>query len=234
MLASVIVRDNEPRSMSRTGLILVAALGASVALLPAARAEVVLFEYALNRDGLVGTALPPGSTLDLGTGLGALTLSFSTPGLHYAGLFVDHELDEALNTFFNELGTTGPGSPPAGSSWEIDEPGFNGGNIYDHFLLGQLDNSVGRLAPDDVSLALGWDFILTPGESAAVSFLVTEDRADLGAGAFYLVQLDPDSGRALYFTSSLRVSGGSGVPANSLSTTSPMNSRSEAARPSRP
>jgi hypothetical protein len=201
--------------MRPADLIVAAALGASLAYLSAARADVALFEYALNRDGVVGTTLPPGSTFDLGTGLGTVTLSFDTPGLHYAGLYVDHELDEALNTFFNELGTPGLGSPPAGLSWEIDEPGFVSGDIYDHFLLGQLDNSVGRLVPDDVSMALGWDFILGPGQTAAVSFLVTENRADFGPGAFYLQQQDPDSGTTLYFTSSLRFSQGGvvgGIP----------------------
>lgn len=188
-------------------------LGAlSFALLVPVRAQVSLFEYSLNVDGAIGTTLPAGSSLDLTTGLGTVALSFNTPGKHYGSLFVDHELDESLNTFFNEFGSRSQANPPAGLSWEIDEPGFVFGDIYDHFEAGKLDNSIGTADPDDVSMSLGWSVDLLVGQSAELKFLLTEDRTQLGAGAFYLRHWDPDSGSEVFFTAQMRIQGGPVVP----------------------
>jgi hypothetical protein len=78
--------------------------------------------------------------------------------------YVDGEIDETLNTFFNEYGqyisVTGSGSGDSDpDSWEIDEPGFLFGDIYDNLIFGALDNTnaVFQGAEDDVSLALGFE-----------------------------------------------------------------------------
>lgn len=165
--------------------------------------NVSLVEFASQVDGAVSSSIPSGSSFNPSTGLGSLLLTFSGPGTHSGLLYVDHELSEADNGFENELGSTS-GSPASGQSWETDEPGFSSqpGDIFDNFLAGTLDGAVGKSSPDDVAMALGWEFILQPGELARLTFLLSTDRP---SGGFYLRQHDPDSGDDVYFTSSLSI-----------------------------
>src|SRR5262245_35175251 len=88
------------------------------------KADISLAEFALNKDGAISTGtVPPGSFFDTSTGLGLLRLDFTGVGVHKGFAFLDHEMSEPVNTFFNELGAAS-GVPAAGQSWEIDEPGF--------------------------------------------------------------------------------------------------------------
>jgi len=130
-------------------------------------------------------------------------LTINSPGSHYIAAFVDPEIDEADNTFFNESGFVS-GAPAAGQTWEIDEPGWVFGDIYDNFLAGTLDNT-NSIAGDDVSMALGWSFVLTPTEVAHISFTLAQTAP---AGGFYLIQSDPDSQANLYFSSGLNIRDG--------------------------
>ncbi|MBV1882027.1 MAG: hypothetical protein KUG82_10355 [Pseudomonadales bacterium] len=116
--------------------------------------------------------------------------------------FLDAEIDSYLNTYFNEYGDVGDLVLGAGSedvladSWEIDEPGFVFGDIFDNLSVGGLDNSNGVSvdAPDDVSLALGFDLgSLLDGESFGVSFEISEINNG-GLGHF-----DMDSADGFYF-----------------------------------
>jgi hypothetical protein len=194
------------------GSSLVLAFFLGVSLVEPVRGEVSLFDYGLNQDGVVALApapVPPGSVFDTTTGLGTVRMTFAGPGVHSGILFVDHEMSEAVNTFFNELGDVSAGAPPAGLSWEIDEPGFQFGDIFDNFLAGTLDNSVGTLNPEDVSMAMAWDFVLAPGETGVINFVLTETQPV----GFYLRHSDPDSGENVYFAASLEIKpGGQGVP----------------------
>lgn len=170
--------------------------------------DIALYEWGLLQDGIVtgiGDPLPSGSTLDESTGLGTVRLAFAGTGAHHGVLFVDHEMSESINSFFNELGSTSVGAPPAGLSWEIDEPGFSvpPGDIYFNFLDNTLDNSIGFSTEDDVSMALGWNFVLAAGETAEVLFQLSETQPS----GFHLRQQDPDSGELLFFSSSLRIIG---------------------------
>ncbi len=172
-----------------------------------------LFDYAFNINGVVTPApgVPGGvntAAFNSTTGLGSITLSIGTTGNHFVGLFVDHEIDAATNTFFNEFGTA-VGAPPAGLSWEIDEPGFVFGNIYTHFTGSTaggslLDNTsaVPPGSPDDVSMALGWNFNLAAGHSATISYFLSTTPP---ASGFYLQQTDPASNASVYFSSALNV-----------------------------
>lgn len=158
---------------------------------------------ALNKDGTVTDPYPAGFS-----GLGTVTINVSGVGSHYVGWYFDDEIDEAANTFFNEYGFTS-GSPAAGQSWEIDEPGFVYGDIYANLVANALDNSNGvPSTPDDVSMALGWDFILSSGQTATISYLVSLTEPLSG---FYLAQYDPDSVATIYFSSSLSIRS-TGVP----------------------
>lgn len=120
--------------------------------------------------------------------------------------FLDAQIDESTNSFFNELGDAsslllGSGSADSlADYWEIDEPGFIFGDIYDHLLGGTLDNSnafdIG--IPDDVSLALGFDVgALLSTESLLASFEIS--ATDNGG----LYHYDPDSGTGFYFVGSV-------------------------------
>ena len=124
------------------------ALAGAMALMTSTSASATainLFEYAFNIDGafaspLLGDTVPAGVNLagfDTDTGLGTILVSVVGTGAHFVGLFVDHEIDEEENTFFNEVGDTG-GSPAANQSWEIDEPGFCDTNVTPGCHLGDI------------------------------------------------------------------------------------------------
>lgn len=195
-----------------------AALMAAVQI-QAAPLNVSLAEYAFNIDGTVSDYLPPASppavppggvnlaAFDTSTGLGTVSVRLSGAGNHHVALFLDHEIDEAINTFFNEYGSTSSGGASAGQSWEIDEPGFrlvNPGDIFANFGAGPLDgsNGVPSTAPDDVSMAMAWDFLLGVGETATVNFLLSLTAPGSG---FYLAQTDPDSQLSVYFSSAMSI-----------------------------
>jgi hypothetical protein len=200
-----------------TALILCGLSGAAGAV------EVELADWGLNVDGTTYCDLGPcdfagGGTLpgsldasgfDFSTGFGSLVVTIGGAGAHSVDFFFDHDIDAAFNTFFNELGSV-TGAPGAGQSWEIDEPGFLFGDIFDNFLAGALDDSNALLSAEDVSMALGWDFVLAADEIATLQFLISDV---MPASGFFLAQFDPDSDYTLYLSSTLRIEGGGpGVP----------------------
>lgn len=120
--------------------------------------------------------------------------------------FLDAHIDETINSFFNELGDAAGLALGVGSTdiladfWEIDEPGFIFGDIYDNLLAGMLDNTnaFDLGFADDVSLALGFDVgTLLSTEMLIASFEISS--TDNGGLHHY----DPDSGSGFYFTGSL-------------------------------
>lgn len=180
-----------------------------------------LADVGLNLDGTVSNLSAPqvnSAAFDTSRGIGTVTLTLAGGGPHFVGLFVDHDIDAATNTKFNEYGTAS-GVPLAGQSWEIDEPGHVFGDISTHFGLSSpsgsaLDNvaAITSAAPNDVSMALGWNFLLTSGESAAIAFSIVDTAAPTG---FYLQHTDPASGASIFFSSSLAIVPGPGpVPDN--------------------
>ena len=173
---------------------------------PAPAATIDLFDYGFNVNGTVysnSVAIPgfDASGFDTATGLGTFTLTHNATSaeVFYFVAFLDLEIDEALNTFFNEYGSTA-NAPAAGESWEIDEPGYVFGNIYGNFVAGALDNAnaVPAATPDDVSMALGWYLILNAGDIATLTFSTSTTAPGSG---FYLVHTDPDSVANVYFSS---------------------------------
>lgn len=175
-----------------------------------ATAGPVMFEYALNLDGTVytpGDILPASvnsSAFDFSTGLGVLSVTL-LPGVHNAIFYADIEIDEPINTFFNEYGDTS-GAAPAGLSWEIDEPGFNPpyGDIYTNMLNGALDNTnaVTVNGVNDVSFAIGWDLTVPAGFRGQIIWRIAETPPQAG---FYLQQTDPDSPYSLYFSGDVAI-----------------------------
>lgn len=191
--------------------------------------ELFLFDFGIDVDGTTTCAAGPGcdvngvfdlsgvagvddSGFDYFEGLGSLSVSSSGAGGHRVVLWTDHEIDQVINTFFNESGST-TGTPGAGTTWEIDEPGFVFGDIFDNFIFGALDDANdldGCGCVDDVSMALGFDFTLAAGETATVDFLLSRDAP---ASGFYLTHWDSDSDDGFHMSASLAIIPGVGVPA---------------------
>ena len=193
-----------------------AGLGALFALAtaPAQAAVIALFDYAFNIDGgltesVNGDPLPANldeALFNFTTGLGRIDVTVTGAGDHNVTAFFDHEIDEAVNTFFNEVGSTGGGGAGAGQTWEIDEPGFVFGDIYDNLLANTLDGAIGSADPEDVSMAMGFDFSLTGAQTAIVSFFLSAVNS---APGFFLTQSDPDSAapNQIFFWGALAISG---------------------------
>lgn len=180
-----------------------------------ANATPVLIDWAFNVDNSIsenanGDVLPGTNTLDA-NGFGEVTLEVTGVGSHSVVGFFDFEIDEANNTFFNEFGSTG-GTLATGQSWEIDEPGFVSGDIYDNMLAGSLDNtnSLPVSAPDDVSFALGWDFILNTAQTATITFALSDI---LSTSDFFLQHTDNEVGpsfdqvESVFLWSSIEITG---------------------------
>ena len=167
-------------------------------------AAVSLFEYGYNIDGgLTYDSAPAGVShagFDTTTGTGTSVVTITGVGAHYVGMFVDHEIDEDINGFTNETGAA-TGSPGAGETWEIDEPEYVFGDIITNFESMALDGTIGTVDPEDVSMALAWDFSLAAGEIAKITFVVSPTAP----GGFHLTQADPDSDVVIHFSSSLSV-----------------------------
>lgn len=105
--------------------------------------------------------------------------------------FLDADIDVDTNTFYNEKAYTG-GSLAAGQNYEIDEPGFLFGDIYDNLFAGELDGTNAFGPADDVSMALSFDLgYLGQGQSALVEIMISEDGDFLGP--FWMTQYDPES-----------------------------------------
>src|SRR5258706_15073955 len=115
---------------------------------------VALQDYLFNVNGTSycpdaacgGSLVPAGlnsSAFDFSTGLGTLVWTFNpgAAGAYFFDAFFDHDLHAP---FFNEFGMAN-GSPAAGMSWQIDEPGFGDGNrlgtIFDNAMANALDNT---------------------------------------------------------------------------------------------
>jgi hypothetical protein len=128
--------------------------------------------------------------------------------------FVDAEIVETFNTFFNEYGSyvsvTGAGSGDINpDSWEIDEPGFVFGDIYNNLLSGALDNtnSVPMGLEDDVSIALGFDLgDILVGQTWSMTLSISE--TDIGG----IYHGDADGATGAYINGAAVVSPVDSVP----------------------
>jgi hypothetical protein len=129
-------------------------------------------------------------------------------------VFLDAEIVQTLNNFYNESGAvasvTGAGAGDnLADSWEIDEPGYLFGDIYNNLLSGALDNSNGVPAgfEDDVSLALGFDLGDLVAD-AVVTGVFEFGRQDIGG----LIHIDADSNETLFFNGTVDVTSATTVP----------------------
>jgi hypothetical protein len=171
---------------------------------PASADTLELWDWAANVNQSLyywGDTLPAEfntAGFDFDTGLGTITATFTVPDSYALILWLDHDVKGLNNGYDNELGGQF-GAPPAGLSWEVDEPGYSVGDVFFNVEAGALDNALYG-GPDDISMALGWNFELASGFTAVVTFRVTEL---VPTSAFYLHQLDPPTQQNLFFTTSL-------------------------------
>lgn len=183
-------------------------------LFPATSAQAILLnDWLFNVDGqisdsLYGDPIPTNGTLD--DGLGTLSIEIIGAGAHNVIGFFDYEILRAENTWWNEYGVLN-GTPGAGQSWEIDEPGMVFGDIVDNALVGALDNNnaIPSGWDDDVSFAMGWEFSLLEGDIATINYVFTDE---LPTDDFYLAQVDPDASYEFYFYSELTIETAGGPP----------------------
>jgi hypothetical protein len=174
-----------------------------------ANAAIALFDYGFNVDGTISYPFfgdPIQAAVDVSgfndiTGLGTIEVTITGAGNHNFGAIFDHEIDEGTNTFFNELGAV-HGAAAANQGWEIDEPFLS--FIYSDFETDSLLVYSGNnsLSPDDVSMAMSWEFMLAQGEQA----LITMALGTTLPGGFSLEHLDPDSNKSIFLSSTLGIS----------------------------
>ena len=195
--------------MKKILFIFLAVVMVGVSVTTASAATVALFDWGFNINGTVYSQSAPASvnmaSFDTATGLG--TISWTTTGTlsNKFIAFFDHEMVESTNTFFNEFGKTG-GTPASGQSWQIDEPGYVFGTIWNNVQAGILSNtnSVPDTAPDDVSMALGWDFTLKSYQTAVITLNIGQTEPT----GFYLSHTDPDSSNyTIYYSGDLGITG---------------------------
>jgi hypothetical protein len=168
-----------------------------------------LFDYGFNVEGAITLApsvAPAGvddSAFDYSTGLGMLKITVSGSGPHYVSVFLDHEIDGSLNSFFNEYGEP-MNTPLASQAWEIDEPGYTFGNLLQNFQSWRLDNRAAVTSDnvDDVAMAMSWRLSLEAEQKGEATFLLSDQPPNSG---FYLQHHDPDSKRSIFFSSRLNI-----------------------------
>lgn len=196
----------------KTGLLILLALGLSAV---EASATPDLYNWAFNIDGTVTKAsaeydlsgMPVTSSLD-SNDLGTLSWTTDIAGDHSFLAFFDYEIDEDTTTYFNEYGVD-PGTADAGQSWEIGSPG-KFAEFGSNTTL-RNSNAVLSSSPDDVYMAIGWDFTLAADETAVIT-LSLANSLPTGFSDFYLTQYDPDSQKSIYFFTNLDISQNGNAP----------------------
>jgi hypothetical protein len=140
--------------------------------------------------------------------LPTITAVFSSPGSYNVIGFFDFDIESFNSTIDNEMGIVhNLGNLGSGESWDL---GFgeavSPGVLEDALAGGILPNVNNAPGPQDVAVALGWNFDVT---SSPVTLTFTVSSANPDTTGFYLQQADqlatggPDSDASLYFTSSL-------------------------------
>ncbi len=150
--------------------------------------------------------LPLGLDFVFSAGLSAdstdLTLSYSFTNNTGSDLtdfvflsFVDADIDAASNTFYNEFATTS-GTLHQGQNFEVDEPGYQFGNIFNNLRRGDLDgtNAVLEGSPEDVGMALSFGLpVFELGDTFGIEIMLSEDGDSLGTFLISQGDIDPAS-----------------------------------------
>jgi hypothetical protein len=175
--------------------------------------------------GSMPAALFNTSGFNTSTGLGSVVVTYKpgVAGNYFITGYFDHDIEEALNSSFNEFGSV-LGAPGPGVTYQLDDP--SSGSIFANATAATnaLDNTnhvpTADLAPNaccNVSMALSRSVVLDADETALVTFTIGRTAP----GGFALVQTDPSisvagsnqlTSASLYLSSSLEIQGGGGGP----------------------
>jgi hypothetical protein len=116
--------------------------------------------------------------------------------------FLDADIDNAINTYFDEYAVTA-GSLAAGQNFEVDEPGYLFGDIYENLLIGSLDgtNAIPIGNPDDVSMALSFELApLASGQKTIMQIMISEAGNSIGSFAIRQADIDPGSATQITYS----------------------------------
>lgn len=191
--------------MRRFALVLCAVLALTWGASTASADTIGLTDFAFNANGTIYHGSLPGfangAGFDLATGLGTITMDYRPGAGTFDFLaFFDHDITGLTNPFDDESAAVS-GSPAAGQTWEMDEPGYTAGDLIPNLIAGTLDNMIldGTYnGPQDIAMAMGWQFVLGPDQRALITLNATTTAPTSG---FYLHQYD--SAGDIYLSGSL-------------------------------
>lgn len=179
-------------------------LGASAAL----ATDVSYWDFGVNAGGdfyYDGDLLPAyidTTGFDFTSGLGSISVNFA-PGA--AGTYgVTAYVNDDLGADYQDDYGMAVNSLAAGQSWEVFDT--TDGDFYFVRFEGNALNNSAASGPTDIGLALGWDFFLNSGQSALITFIVS----DVAPDGFYLHQFDDCDNIFMYSTLDIQ---GTNVPA---------------------
>lgn len=155
-------------------------------------------------------SLPDGVSVDFSASLSAdssdllLEYRIENQGLGFLetvrfSSFLDAEIDESLNGFFNEsavvLGALAPGQ-----GFEVDDP-FQG-DLFSNLLAGTIDNTNAFASSEgDVAMSLSFELgSIGPSESAQIQIMISEDGDFVGPFAIEHFDGDPRSETRIAFS----------------------------------
>jgi hypothetical protein len=138
-------------------------------------------------------------------GLGSVTVTLGPGNGQYAAFYADYDLDYATFGSFQDYATV-HGAPPAGVTYEADDP--NVSNIFSDFAGNTLSdaNNVGTPAGPpsvccDVAFALALGGInVSAGNTETVTFTVSTTPP---AGGFYIQQTNTDALDSIYLSATV-------------------------------
>ncbi|GAM10018.1 PEP-CTERM motif protein [Geobacter sp. OR-1] len=139
-------------------------------------------------------------------GLGSFSLTFTGGGSHKAGAYIDIEIDQYVNLWWNEYGIAHGTNSDSRFSWQFLAPV---GDPLPLDTLMNLDNSI-LTGPEDMAVAMLWDFTLADNQKATITFNSTTTAPGSG---FFLEQYDDGTfdgeilsdPASVYFTSEIRI-----------------------------
>jgi hypothetical protein len=153
----------------------------------------------INSSGFDTTASPASNAL------GSVTITLGAGAGQFALAYMDYDLNFASEGSFTDSGSV-QGSPPAGVTYELDDP--NTSSIFSDMASNALTNANNVGTPSgppavccDVAWALGvGDINVSAGQEALVTFLVSSSAP---ASGFYLQQTNSIDSETIYLSESV-------------------------------